>query len=137
MTAPRPNGQAEPAGNAAIHRRQLVVLLHTVGEEAYEIYSQFEYENEGEELDYTIVLGKFEAYCNPRRNVLYEWFVFWNMKQIDGEGIDVFVRRLKTQAGVCEFGDLRERMLLFRVVFGLSDTKLKERLLRDNAMTDN
>ena len=34
-----------PAGNAAISARQVAILLHTAGEEAYEIYSQFEYED--------------------------------------------------------------------------------------------
>jgi len=135
VTAPVVGGQQEPAGNAAIRRRQLAVLLHTAGEEAYEIYSQFEYDNAGEENNYEIVMQKFQDYCNPRRNVLYEWFVFWNLKQADNESIDGFIKRLKTQASVCEFGDLKERMLLFRVVFGISDTKLKERLLRDEGMT--
>ena len=128
-------GQPEPAGNAVVRRRQLAILLHTAGEEANEVYSQFEYDNDGDDENYTVVLGKFEDYCNPRRNVLYEWFVFWNMKQIDGEGIDTFVKRLKTQASVCDFGDLKDRMLLFRVVFGVLDTKLKERLLRENDLT--
>ena len=135
MVAPVPGGQEVPAGNALVRRRQLAVLLHTAGEEAYEVYSQFEYDNDGDENNYEIVLQKFEDYCNPRRNVLYEWFVFWNLKQLEGENIDSFVKRLKTQASVCEFGDLKERMLLFRVVFGLADNKLKERLLRDNELT--
>lgn len=128
-------GGEEPAGNAVIRRRQLAMLLHTAGDEAYEVYSQFEYDNDGDENNYDIVLQKFHEYCNPRRNVLYEWFVFWNLRQSDGESIDAFIKRLKTQASVCEFGDLRERMLLFRVVFGVADTKLKERLLRDEGMT--
>ena len=47
---------------------------------------------------------------------MYEWFVFWSMRQIDGEGIDTFVERLKTQTIVCVFGDLKDNMVLFRVV---------------------
>ena len=135
VVATAPEGEPEPVGNAAIRRRQLAILLHTAGEEANEIYGQFEYDNDNDNVDYTIVMQKFENYCNPRRNILYEWFVFWNMKQIEGEGIDAFAKRLKTQASVCEFGDLKDRMLLFRVVFGVLDAKLKERLLRENGLT--
>ena len=35
----------------------------------------------------------------------------------------------------CEFGELRERMLLCRLVFGLSSVKMKERMLRDPDVT--
>lgn len=122
-------------GNAAISKRQVAILLHTAGEEADEICSQFEYaENESADV-LADVLAKFEAYCNPRQNILYEWYVFWSLCQGDGEPIDVFLKRLKTQALKCEFGDQKDRMMLCRIVFGLSDAKLKERLLRDSTIT--
>lgn len=132
---PVEDGEAPPAGNAAIMRRQLAIFLHTAGEEAYEIYSQFDFENEDDRDDLDIVIDHFETYCNPRRNILYEWYVFWSMIQKEGEPIDSFVKRLKTQATKCEFGNLRDRMLLCRIVFGISSDKLKERMLRDNQMT--
>ena len=47
----------------------------------------------------------------------------------------MFLKRLKTQATKCDFGEKKEMMLLCRVVFGLSDSKLKERLLRDSGIT--
>ncbi|XP_067949748.1 uncharacterized protein [Watersipora subatra] len=125
----------EPVENIAIVKRQVAVLLHCAGEEADEIFSQFEFQG-GKSADVLDdVLEKFEAYCNPRKNILYEWFVFWSLSQSDGEPIDLFVKRLKTQAAKCKFDQLKDRMLLCRIVFGLSDNKLKERLLRDGDIT--
>ena len=81
------------------------------------------------------MIAQFERYCNPRRNVIYEWYVFWNLSQGEGEPVDTFMKRLKTQASKCEFGELQERMLLCRLIFGVSSDKLKERLLRDPEVT--
>jgi len=135
VTTPAGGDGVDPPGNAAIRRRQLAILLHTAGEEANEVYSQLDFANDNEKVDYKIVVQKFQDYCNPRRNIMYEWFVFWNLKQLDGENIDTYAKRLKIQASLCEFGDLKDQMLLFRVIFGITDSKLKERLLRDTEMT--
>ena len=128
---PQESGQEPPPENAGINRRQVAILLNQAGEEATEIYGQFDFPAGKSKDVMADVLEQFEAYCNPRRNVLYEWFVFWSLSQSDGEPIDTFVKRLKTQATKCDFGELRDRMLLCRIVFGLTDGKLKERLLRD------
>lgn len=126
-----------PAANAPINKRQVALLLHCAGEEAYEIFSQFEYEGceSADKLD--DVVAKFEAYCNLRKHILYETSVFWSMVQSDGESIDLFVKRLKTQPAKCEFGALLQRMLLCRIIFGLKNDKLKERLLRDSKINLN
>jgi hypothetical protein len=127
---PRTN-DTEPAANAAINRRQVAILLNQAGEEACEIYGQFEFAEEESNQVLADVVSKFEDYCNPRRNMLYEWYVFWSLIQGEGEPIDSFLKRLRTQAAKCDFGVLKEQMLLCRIVFGLTEVKLKERLLRD------
>ena len=57
------------------------------------------------------------------------------MSQGEGESVDTFLKRLRTQAAKCEFGDVQERMLLCRLVFNLASNKLKERMLGDPDMT--
>ena len=135
VLAPVPDAANPPAGNAAISKRQVAILLHAAGEEAYEIYSQFEFADDAHNDDIGDVLTAFETYCNPRRNLNYECFVFWSISQSDGESVDSFLKRLKTQANKCEFGDLKDRMLLCRLLFGLKSAKLQERLLRDADIT--
>lgn len=126
---------AFPAANNAIWRRQVAILRHCIGEDAVEVLDQFEFDDNAvppENRDcLPHVLAKFETYFNPRRNLLYEWYVFWSLAQSSGEPIDMFVKRLKTQAAKCEFGDNRDMMILCRCVFGITNQRLKEKLLQD------
>ena len=58
---------------------------------------------------------------------------FWENKQQEGELIDQFITELKTRVKSFEFGDQHDTMLRDRIVFGVSDTQLKERLLRESS----
>jgi len=116
-------------------------LRHCIGEEAVEILDHFEFDEDadpGEDGNCTPdVLVKFYSYFNPRRNFLYEWYVFMSMNQGDGEPIDMFVKRLKTQANKCEFEGKCEMMILVRCVFGIKNQRLKEKLLQDKTVDLN
>ena len=94
VAAPAGDDGAYPAGNNAIWLRQ--ILRHCIGEEAVEVLDQFEFDDEADPPEVGTrlpdVLAKFEAYFNPRRNRLYEWYVFWSLAQSEGETIDMFVK---------------------------------------------
>lgn len=75
----------------AIGRRQVAIMLNQAVDEANETFSQFDFTGKTRNV-LADVLEKFEAYCNPRRNVLYEMFVFLTLSQEDGEPIDTFVK---------------------------------------------
>ena len=70
---------------------------------------------------------------NPRKNTVFERYKFWEYKQRDGETIGQFITELKTRAKSCEFGDQHDIMTRDRIVFGVSDTRLKERLFRESS----
>ena len=48
---------------------QSATLLHVAGEEALEIYNTFSWEKDGDDQKVSIIMAKFESYCNPRKNV--------------------------------------------------------------------
>ena len=106
---------------------QCAILLHMVGEEALEIYN----EEDRHKLD--VLKSKFEEYVNPRKNTVFERYKLWEYKQQDGETIDQFITELKTRAKSCEFGDQHDSMVRDRILFGVSDTRLKERLLHESS----
>ena len=112
---------------------QCAILLHVVGEEALEIYNTFQFINEEDRQKLDVLKSKFEEYVNPRKNTIFERYKFWEYKQQDGETIDQFITELKTRAKSCEFGDQHDSMIRDRIVFGVSDTPLKERLLRESS----
>lgn len=66
-----------------------------------------------------------------RRNVIYERAKFNMRKQEDGETIAAFINDLYILVEHCEYAALQEEMIRDRLVIGLCDSKLSERLQLD------
>ena len=60
---------------------------------------------------------------------------FFSRNQDSGESIDHYVTVLKNLANTCEFGALKESLIRDRIVFGIQDSSVRERLLRDAKLT--
>ena len=109
---------------------QCAILLHLIGDEALEIYNTFTFSEDEDRDKLTVLKKKFEDYVNPRKNTVFERYKFWECKQQEGETIDQFITELKTRSRSCEFEDQTDSMIHDRIVFGVTDIRLKERLLR-------
>ncbi|KAL5499382.1 hypothetical protein EMCRGX_G010781 [Ephydatia muelleri] len=70
-----------------------------------------------------------------KRNVIYERAKFNLRKQEDGEPVDDFVTTLYSLAQYCNFGDLHDEMIRDRLVVGLRDANLSEKLQLDSELT--
>lgn len=110
-------------------------LLHLVGQDAVEIYNTFEFEEAGDKSKLKPVLDKFEQYCNPRKNVIFERHVFNTRCQGASETIDSYVTDLRMKARSCEYGDLKDSLIRDRIVCGLKSDAVRSRLLRDSDLT--
>ena len=53
----------------------------------------------------------------------------------EGRSIDVFVTDLRRRAAYCDFGAIKESLIRDQIVVGISDPKLRERLLRETDLT--
>ena len=115
--------------------KRVATFLTVIGEEAVDVYNTFNWANEGDNLKIDRVLEKFDAFCKPRKNTIYEHYVFFSRNQENGESIDHYVTVLKTMSNTCELGDLKESLIRDRVVFGIQDNLVRERLLRDPDLT--
>ena len=104
-----------------------------IGEEALEINNTFKFATGEDPNKISVLKKKFEDYVNPRKNTVFERYRFWKCKQQEGETIDQFITELKTRARSCEFGDQHNSMIRDRIVFGVRDSRLKERLLRESS----
>lgn len=109
-------------------------FLNAVGPEAVEIFDTFEMTNQ-ERLVYATVVAKFEEFCKPRKNTVYERFVFYQRVQRDGEPFDTFLMDIKRLVRTCEFGATENEMLRDRIVLGVADKKLQKRLLETSTLT--
>ena len=112
-------------------------MLTVVGEEAREVFSTFAgWEHEGDSKKIGPVLAKFEAYCEPRKNIPFERYRFNRRCQEPGESYDQYRTSLRKLAGGCDFESITpDEVLRDRLVFGIRDSKTRERLLREPALS--
>ena len=105
-----------------------------LGDEGVNVYNAFKFE-ETEVDKYDVVLKKFEDHCTPRRNEVFERYKFFTTSQQEGQTVDNYITKLKTLAAACEFGDQEDSLIRDRVVLGIREDGLQERLLREKDLT--
>ena len=74
------------------------------------------------------VIGKFDQYFKVRRNTIFERAKFNRRSQKEGESVEQYITDLYELAKFCEFGELKEEMLCDRVVVGIRDLALSEKM---------
>ena len=113
------------------------ILRNLIGPDALVIYETFTL-TEDEKADCGAIIAKFEEYCKPKVNIVYERFKFWNTKQND-MSLDEYVIKLKSLAKDCAFDDPEQNTSSCQVrdkfVAGMSDIRTQERLLREPKLT--
>jgi len=110
--------------------------LSVIGEDATKAFDALEWGEAEDETNIEHVLAKFDAYCEPRTQVIYERYRFNNRKQEPGENIAACLTELRTNARICQLEEITsEEILLDRIVLGIRDDKMRERLLRHNDLT--
>lgn len=90
---------------------------------------------EKEKTNFNVVIQKFEDYFVPQKNESVKAHVFFIRNQHEGETFDTYITDLKRLSADCNFGDLKERLIRDRVVAGIIDKRLKDRLLRESDLT--
>ena len=96
---------------------QVAILLHTAGLEAQEIHQTLTYAEEEDSKDYNFVLSKLRAYCEPRKNIVFERHQFWIRDQLENETIGQWVTELRTRKAKCDFKE-QNNMIHDKIVFG-------------------
>ena len=113
------------------------ILLSCLGEECLEVYQSFVFDDNDNNQNghtYARVLQKFEDYCIPKKNLLFERHVFFSRTQSQGEGHDAYVTTLVNMSSTCAFGELKEELILAQIVRGIRDDSLRMRLLREDQL---
>ena len=114
--------------------QQVNTLIYCMGPKADEIFATFGLTAD-EATHLSTVKDKFLGYFIIRRNVIYERAKFNARKQLSGELVDTFITDLYSLAEHCNYGALREEMIRDRIVVGLRDGKLSEKLQMDAKLT--
>ena len=98
-----------------------------MGDAADDILSSFGLTDD-EKKDYDTVVEKFDRHFVKKRNVIFERARFNQRKQEEGESVDHFATVLFCLSEHCQYGNLREEMIRDRIVVGLHDSSLSEKL---------
>ena len=115
--------------------RKIGLLLTVAGPEAQELFRTFAYVAGEDKTKYKTVLDKFKEFCNPKKNEIYERFVFRTREQNDGEPFEQFLTDLRNKADSCAYGTLKNSLIRDQIVVGIRDIKMKEKLLRTTDLT--
>lgn len=120
-------------GTATGNKKKIGLLMTALGDAGLDIYNTFG--DIDDDSTYDEVIKKFDNYCNPRKNTVYERFVFSKLVQ-SAESVDAFVVQLKTQARRCEFHDEElPKLVRDRLVVGINNAKVRTEMLRDPDLT--
>ena len=114
--------------------KQVNALIYTMGDEADDILLSFNL-NAEELRSYEAVKNAFEHHFIAKRNVIYERAKFNVRVQNEGEPVDNFITDLHCLAEHCEFGTLKDQLIRDRIVVGLRNKRLSEKLQLDSALT--
>ena len=78
-------------------------MLSHANREAQELYKTLPWAGEGDDKKFDNVLEVFEWFCMTQKNILYERYGFWSMRQEDSESVDLCLTRLKVKIDYCEY----------------------------------
>ena len=113
---------------------QVNTLIYTMGDQADDILNSFKLSASALKR-YDAVKTKFDNHFVVRRNVIFERAKFNRRSQEEGETVDNFITALHALAEYCEFGTLQDELIGDRIVVGLRDAKLSEKLQLDPELT--
>ncbi len=114
---------------------QAATLRRLMGSECRHLYKHNLGLTQDQQKDVKAILEALEDYFTPTKNVIFERYVFGNLRQEEGETIDTFVTRLREKAATCEYGTLRDQLIRDRLVLGITDEGARRRLLREKDLT--
>lgn len=114
---------------------QASLLINLIGTEGFDVYETFKFSNDTEKDDVTVLLKKFDEYFGVKPNVTLARYNFYMRNQEGGESIDQYVTALKLLSKTCEFKTLEDEFIRDRIVCGVKNTIVRDRLLRTDDLT--
>ena len=120
--------------SATDETRQVSMLLYCIGPEAESVLDSTN-ATEEERKKYSTVLAKFDSFFKVRKNTIFELAKFNRHRQQEGETAEQFIAALFDLAENCEYGNLKDELIRDRLVVGIVDSSLSERLQMDSELT--
>ena len=100
-------------------------MVYAMGDQAEDILNTV---HVADDASYEQLKQTLDAYFGVRRNLIIERAKFNRRTQQPGESVDVFIQELYRLAEHCDYGVLREQLIRDRIVVGVIDDALSDRL---------
>lgn len=113
--------------------QQVAIFLTIIGEDGLELYNSFTLTS-AEQKSLDAIKGKFDEYCSPKKNIIFERFKFNSVIQKEGQTFDNFLTELRRSVKSTEYIN-QDEMVRDRIVIGICDKGTQERLLRESSLT--
>jgi len=114
---------------------QIAVFLNFIGDDGLELHNTFPYsEEEAKSLE--AIKKRFNDYCAPTANVIFERYKFNSIVQQEGQPFDSFLTELRKAIKSTLYKDTDD-MIRDRIVMGIKNKGTQERLLRESKLTLN
>ena len=114
--------------------KQIAHLLHNIGETGLAVYQVLKPDLPAEKTT-TDILDAISKHYTPYKNTTYIRYLFFSENQGENQTIDDYVLSLRTKVQNCEFGGLTDSLIKDRLIGGIRDSHMRERLLKDHNMT--
>ena len=114
--------------------RKVNMLLYCLGEEAERVLSSTAISDKSRKK-YADVIAKFKEHFKVRRNIIYKRARFNKRDRKECESVKEYITALYELAETREYGTLHEEMLCDRLVVGIRDTTLSDKLQIDATLT--
>lgn len=114
---------------------QASLLINLIGPEGFDIYSTFKFIKDEDRDDIKKIIAKFNEYFTTKPNTTMARFKFFTRNQEKRENIGEYVTALRLLSQHCEFEHLEDGLIKDRIVCGVYESSLRDRLLRTDDLT--
>lgn len=105
-------------------------LLTCVGKKVFSTLRNLVQPKNLKDTSYDEIIEVLKNHFSPQTSVIMQRFRFYNLKQ-NAEDISTFVVRIKEQASKCSFGQFLDDAIRDKLVCGLTDHQIQNRLLSE------
>ena len=83
------------------------------------------------------VINALAKHFIPKKNTIYERYMFGTCSQKPGQTIDEYVAELRKFAAMCGYGQLKDEFIRDRTVLGTSDAVAQAHMIHEKKLTVN